>query len=94
MQVALQMAQNNASIKTPLKAEQLMTTHFNLAILMDNTASNSVVDAPASETGISDPGPAAFASEEETICKAPHPNSRANKHNRSAHPTSAVLLTY
>ena len=94
MQVALQTAQNHASIETPLKVEQLMTTHFNLAILTDNIASNSVADAPASETGIPDPGPTAFASEEETICKAPHPNSRANKCDKSAQPTSAVLPTY
>ena len=71
-----------------------MTSYFNLAILMNNIASNSVVDAPASETGIPDPGPAAFASEEETICKAPHPKSRANKCDKSMQPTSAVLPTY
>ena len=94
MQVALQMAQNHASIETPLRAEQLMTAHFNLAILMDNIASNSVVDAPASETSIPDPGPAVFASQEETICKTPHPNSRANKCDRSVQPIGAVLLTY
>ena len=29
MHVALQTAQNNASLETPLQAEQLMTTHFN-----------------------------------------------------------------
>ena len=94
MQVVLQTAQNHASIETPLKAEQLMTVHFNLAILTDNIASNRVVDAPASETGVPDLRPSALASEEETICKAPHPNSRANKHDRSAQLTSTVLLTY
>ena len=82
MQVALQTAQNHASIETPLKA-QLMTAHFNLAILTDNIASNSVIDAPTSEISIPDPGPAAFALEEETICKTPHPNSRSNKRDRS-----------
>ena len=71
-----------------------MTAHFNLAILTDNIASNRVVDAPASETGVPDPRPSTLASEEETICKAPHPNSRANKRDRSAQPTSAVLPTY
>ena len=94
MQVALQTAQNHTLIETPLKAEQLMTAYFNLAILTDNTASNSVVDAPASETGISDPTLTTIAREEETICKAPYPNSLANKCDRSVHPTSAVLLTY
>ena len=94
MQVALQTAQNHASIETPLKAEQLMTTHFNLAILTDNIASNRVVDAPASETSVPDPRPSTLASEKETICKTPHPNSCANKHDRSAQLTSVVLLTY
>ena len=70
MQVVLQTAQNHASIETPLKAEKLMTAHFNLAILTDNIASNSVADAPASEPGLPDTGPAAFASEE-TISKTP-----------------------
>ena len=94
MQVALQTAQNHASIETPLKAEQLMTAHFNLAILMDNIALNSVVDAPASEISIPDPRPTAFASEEETICKTPHPNSHSNKCDRSVQLTTAVLPTY
>ena len=86
MQVVLKMAQNHASIETPLKVEQLMTAHFNLAILTDNIASNSVVDAPASETNLSDPRPTAFASEEETICKAPHVR-------RQIHATDKCSLT-
>ena len=94
MQVALQTAQNHASIETPLKAEQLMTAHFNLAILTDNTASNRVVDAPASETSAPDSGPSPLASGEETICKAPYPNSHANKHDKPMLPSSAVLPTY
>ena len=94
MQVALQTAQNHTSIETPLKVEQLMTVHFNLAILTDNTASNRVIDAPASETGVPDPGPSTLALEEETICKAPHPNSCANKCDRPTQPTGAVLPTY
>ena len=94
MQVALQAAQNHASIETPLRVEQFMTTHFDLAILTDNTASNRVVDVPASETGAPDPGPSTIASEEETICKAPHPNSRANKCDKLTQPTSAVFPTY
>ena len=94
MQVALQTAQNHASIETLLKAEQLMTAHFNLAILTDNTASNTVKDTPPSETGVPDPGPTAPALDEETICKALHTNSHANKHDRYVQPTSTVLPTY
>ena len=33
MHVALQTAQNQASLETPLRAEQLMTTHFNFVVL-------------------------------------------------------------
>ena len=94
MQVALQTAQNHASIETPLKAEHLMTMHFNLAILTDHTASNRAVDAPGSETGVPDPGPSTFASEEETICKSPHPNSRTNQCDKPAQLTGVVLPTY
>ena len=94
MQVALQTAQNHASIETPLKVEQLMTAHFNLAILTDNTASNRVMNAPSSETGVPNPRPAAPASDEETLCKALHPNSLANKRDRSAQLTNTVLPTY
>ena len=36
MQITLQTVQNQASIETPLQAEQLMNAHFNLAILMDD----------------------------------------------------------
>ena len=94
MQVALQMAQNHASIETPLKAEQLMTAHFNLAILTDNIASNRLMDAPTSETSIPASDPPTPADAEETICKALHPNSHANKHDRGTQPMSTVVPTY
>ena len=57
MQVVLQTAQNHASIETPLKAEQLMMAHFNLAILTHDIASNTYLDAQTSQTCIpaSDP---------------------------------------
>ena len=91
MQVALQTAQNHVSIETPLKVEQLMTTHFNLAILTDNEASNRLVDASTGETGAPAPEPTNPVSDEETICKAIHWNSHANKCDKSTQPTSAVI---
>ena len=33
MHVALQTARNQASLETPLRVEELMTAHFNLAVL-------------------------------------------------------------
>ena len=94
MQVALQTAQNHTSKETPLRAEHLMTAHFNLAILTDNTASNRAVYAPTSETSVTDSGPSTFVSEEETICKSPHTNSCTTKCNKPAQLTGAVFQTY
>ena len=94
MQVVLQTAQNHASIETPLRAEHLMTTHFNLAILRDNIASDRAVNAPTTETGVTDPGPSTFVSEEETICKSPHTNSHTTKCNKPAQLTGVVFPTY
>ena len=37
MQVALQTARNQASLETPIRAEELMTAHFNLAVLSNET---------------------------------------------------------
>ena len=93
MQVVLQTAQNHASIKMPLRVEHLMTAHFNLAILTDNTASNRAVNAPTTETGVTDPSPSTFVSEEETICKSPHTNSRTTNCDKPTQLTGAVFLT-
>ena len=38
MHAALQTAQNQASLETPLRAEQLMSAHFNLAVLSSEKA--------------------------------------------------------
>ena len=94
MQVALQTVQNQASIETPLKAEQLMTAHFNLAILTDDIASNTYVDAPAGQTGIPASEPPTTEDAEETICKALDTQLRPNRRDRAIQPTSAVAPTY
>ena len=94
MQVALQTAQNQASIETPLRAEHLMTTHFNLAILTDSTASNKAVNAPTTETGVTKPGPSNFVWEEEMICKSPHTNSCTTNGDKPTQLTGAVFPTY
>ena len=94
MQVALQTAQNQASIETPLKAEQLMTAHFNLAILTDDIASNTHVNAPAGQTGIPASQPPTSADTEETICKAFDTDLRPSRRDRAPQPTSAVVPTY
>ena len=83
MQVALQTAQNHASIETPLKAEQLMTAHFNLAILTDDIASNTHVNAPAGQTGIPASQPPTSADAEETICKALNTDLHLSRRDRA-----------
>ena len=93
IQVGLQTVQNNASIETPLRAEHLMTAHFNLAILTDNAASNRAVNAPTTETGVTDPGPSTFVPVEETICKSPHTNSHTTMRNKTIQLTGAVFPT-
>ena len=57
MHVALQMAQNQASLETPLQAEQLMTAHFNLAVLSNETKTNETIDAQKPETTTVDAAP-------------------------------------
>ena len=52
MHVALQTAQNQASLEMPLRAEQLMTAHFNLAVLSSETSVNNTFDAKKPETNM------------------------------------------
>ena len=45
MHVVLQTAQNQASLETLLRAEQLMTANFNFAVLSNQTKTNETIDA-------------------------------------------------
>ena len=49
MHIALQMARNQASLETPLRAEELMTAHFNIAVLLNETDINKMPDAQKPE---------------------------------------------
>ena len=93
MQIALQTAQNQASIETPQRAEQLMTAHFNLAVLTNNTGYKKDVNALKSETASVDPGPSTSTSDQETPRKTPYRSSTATKNTRRSQPTGAVLPT-
>ena len=77
MQIALQTTQNQALIETPLKAKQLMTAHFNLAILTGNPGCDQDLNAPKPEATAADPGPSTSGSEQETICKTPYRSTGA-----------------
>ena len=93
MHVALQMARNQASLETPLRAEELMTAHFNLAVLSNETDINTMPDAQKPEATTVDAEPSASAPEEETYVKIPSRHCVANCDPRKQHPTGAVAPT-
>ena len=46
MHTASQTARNEASLETPIRAEELLTAHFNLAVLEDHKVTDKITDAP------------------------------------------------
>ena len=92
MHTALQTARNQASLETPLRAEELLTTHFNLAILEDQKAADKSTDAPKSADNTQDAEPSASAPDEQTYVKIPSRYAE-NSATRRPHPTGAVAPT-
>ena len=93
MHVALQMAQNQASLETLLRAEQLMTAHFNLAVLSNETKTNETIDAQKPEATTVDAEPSTSTADEEMYIKIPSWHNAANHDPKKAHPTGAVVPT-
>ena len=93
MHVALQMAQNQASLETPLQAEELMTTHFNLAVLSNETKTNQTINAQKPEATTVEAEPSTLTADEETYVKIPSRHNAANHNPKKAHPTGAVVPT-
>ena len=93
MHVALQTARNQASLETPVKAEELMTAHFNLAVLANELDSDKTTDAQNPEANTLDAEPSASAADEETYVKIPSHNYAANNDSKKQHPTGAVVPT-
>ena len=93
MHVALQTARNQASLETLLRAEELMTTHFNLAVLSNETNINKTPDAQKPETTILDAEPSASTADEETYVKIPSQRYAANYNPKKQHPTGAIAPT-
>ena len=91
--VALQTAQNQASLEMLLWAEHLMTTHFNLVVLANKTKTNKTIDAQKPETTTVDTEPSTSTADEETYVKIPSWHNAANRDPKKAHPTSAVVPT-
>ena len=71
MHVVLQMARNQASLETPLRAEELMTTHFNLVVLSNEIDINKMPDAQKPEATTLDADPSNSTMDEQTYVKIP-----------------------
>ena len=93
MHVALQMAQNQTSLETPLRAEHLMTAHFNLVALSNETKTNETIDAQKPETTTVDAAPSTSTADEETYIKILSRNNSANRDPKRVQPTGAVVPT-
>ena len=92
MYTALQMARNQASLETPLRAKELLTAHFNLAVLEDQKDTDTSPDAQKSTDTTQDTELSASASDDQTYIKIP---SHYTEHSatRRPHPTGAVAPT-
>ena len=71
MHTALQMARNQASLETPLRAEELLMAHFNLAILEDQKDIDISPDAQKPTDTTQDTEPSASAPDDQTYVKIP-----------------------
>ena len=93
MHVALQSARNQSSLETPLKAEELLAAHFNLAVLEDQTIKHTSTDAEKSPDNTQNADPSTSAPDDQTYVKIPSCLAE-NSGTRIPHPTGAVAPTY
>ena len=92
MHAALQSARNQASLETPLKAEELLSAHFNLAVLGDQSIGHSNPDAEKSPDSTQNAEPTTSAPDDQTYIKIPSRYAE-NTATRRTHPTGAVTPT-
>ena len=78
MHIALQMARNQASLEMPLRAEELMTAHFNLAVLSNETDNTKMPDAQKPEATTLDADLSTSAVDKQTYVKIPSRHYAAN----------------
>ena len=71
MHAALQTARKQLSLETPLRAEELLTAHFNLAILEDQKNTETSPDAKKSPDTTQDAEPSASAPDDQMYVKIP-----------------------
>ena len=93
MHIALQTARNQASLEMPIRAEELMSAHFNLALISKETNNSQSVDAQKSETAVSDATASTSFPNEETYVKIPSRQHDSNHDPPKQHPTGAVVPT-
>ena len=92
MHAALQTARNQSSLETPLRAEELLTVHFNLAVLEDQKNPDTSPDAQKSPDTTQDAEPSASAPDDQTYIKL-RSRYAENSATRRTHPTGAVAPT-
>ena len=92
MHAALQSARNESSLETPLKAEELLTAHFTLAILEDQTIKQTSPDAEKSPDNTHNAEPSTSAPDDQTYVKIPSRYAE-NSATRRPHLTGAVAPT-
>ena len=92
MHAALQSACNQSSLETPLKAEELLSAHFNLAVLEDQTIKHTIPDAEKSPDNMQNADPSTSAPDDQTYVKIPSRYAE-NSATRRPHPTGAVAPT-
>ena len=92
MHAALQSARNQASLETPLKAEELLSAHFNLAVLEDQTIRHTNSNAEKSPDSTQNTEPSTSAPDDQTYIKIPSRYAE-NTATRRTHPTGAVTPT-
>ena len=92
MHTALQTARNQASLETPLRAEELLKAHFNLAVLEDQKDLDISPDARKPAVPTQDAELSTSAPDEQTYIKIP---SRYTENSASQRPhlTGAVAPT-
>ena len=92
MHAALQSARNQSSLETPLKAEELLSAHLNLAVLEDQTIKHTITDAKKSPDNTQNADPSTSAPDDQTYIKILSRYAE-NSATRRTHPTGAVAPT-
>ena len=92
MHAALQTARNQSPLETPLRAEELLKAHFNLAVLADQKDVDISPDAPKPAANTQDAEPSVSAPDEQTYVKIPSRYAETSVSPRP-HPTGAVAPT-